>query len=237
MTTASVRVLVVDNELRAQRLLRGTLEPRGYEVLMARTAHAALSAITTLHPDLMLLDPNLPDVDGIDLIVRLRTWSRTPVIVLSMRNAERDKVAALQAGADDYLTKPFGASELVARMQVALRHVARSQPLLGPVVDTGDLAVDVTRNHVTRHGAQVHLTPTEYELLRMLVTSGGQVLTHATLLRAVWGLNSEQGTNKLRVFVNQLRRKIEDDPARPRYVLTEVGVGYRFGEVAGMREA
>ena len=228
MTPTNVRVLVVDDELSIQRLLRAVLETRGYEVLAADTGRQALAVVTTLHPDLILLDLGLPDLDGIEFTARLRAWSQTPIIVLSVRSEEQDKVAALNAGADDYLTKPFSTNELVARMQVALRHAARVQPLLGPVITEGDLAIDLTRSHVTRHGTAIHLTPTEYEILRVLAINAGRVLTHAMILRAVWGPDGQQDASKLRVFINQLRRKIEDDPAEPRYVLTELGIGYRF---------
>jgi two-component system KDP operon response regulator KdpE len=179
-------------------------------------------------PDLILLDLGLPGIDGLEVIRRVRAWSPLPIIVLSVRDREADKVAALNLGADDYLTKPFGSGELLARIQVALRHSAHPADSQGEVLRVGDLLLDLAAHRVTRCGDEVHLTPTEFAILRVLARQRGRVVTPNALLREVWGEHGAPETAKLRVFINQLRRKIEDDPAQPRYVLTEPGVGYRF---------
>jgi two-component system KDP operon response regulator KdpE len=226
MSETGARVLVVDDEPAIRRFLRVSLSAHGYVVFEADNGQAALSAIVADRPDLIILDLGLPDLDGVEVTRLLREWTHIPIIILSVRGQEADKIAALDAGADDYLTKPFGAGELLARMRVALRRAGQSG--LQPVFTSGDLTVDLVRRMVTVAGQEVQLTPTEYDLLRVLVTYAGKVLTHRQLLREVWGLGYEQEMHMLRVNVSNLRRKIEPDPARPRYILTEPGVGYRL---------
>jgi len=226
MSETGARVLVVDDEPAIRRFLRVSLSAHGYAVFEADSGQAALSAVVADRPDLVILDLGLPDLDGIEVTHLLREWTHIPIIILSVRGQEADKVAALDAGADDYLTKPFGAGELLARMRVALRRVSQSG--VQPVFTSGDLTVDLARRVVAVAGQEVQLTPTEYDLLRVLVTHAGKVLTHRQLLREVWGVGYGQEMHMLRVNISNLRRKIEPDPARPRYILTEPGVGYRL---------
>ena len=228
MTDAPL-VLIVEDEPQMRRFLRATLSAHGYRFVEAETAAQALAHATAHNPDIVLLDLGLPDGDGLDVTKKLREWSAAPIVVVSARGQESDKIAALDAGADDYLTKPFGAGELLARMRVALRHAARAagEPE-EPVVTFGDIVVDRTRRRVTRRGAEVHLTPREYRLLLALVKHAGKVLTHQQLLKDVWGPNAVRETHYLRVYMAQLRHKLEDDPARPRHLTTEPGVGYRL---------
>jgi two-component system KDP operon response regulator KdpE len=222
------RILIVDDEPQIRRFLKTTLEVNGYEVALAENGRAALEQITAWRPDVILLDLGLPEIDGLEVTRRVREWSDVPVIVLSVRDREADKVAALNLGADDYLTKPFGTGELLARIRVALRHSTRQLTHQEPVIMAGDLRLDLAKRQVIRAGEEIHLTPTEYEILKALATHAGKVLTHTMLLQKVWGPHHQQDLAKLRVFMNQLRRKIEDDPAQPRYIVTEPGVGYRF---------
>ncbi len=226
MTETGARVLVVDDEPAIRRFLRASLAAHGYAVFEADSGEAALTAVRADRPDLVVLDLGLPDLDGIEVTRLLREWTRIPIIILSVRGQEADKIAALDAGADDYVTKPFGAGELLARMRVALRRAGQSSA--EPVFASDDLKVDLARRLVTVGGRQVELTPTEYDLLRVLVMNAGKVLTHRQLLREVWGLGYEQEMHMLRVNISNLRRKIEPDPTRPRYILTEPGVGYRL---------
>ncbi len=221
------RLVVVDDEPQIRRALRAGLRANGFEVELAATGESALDAVAVHPPEVVILDLGLSDMDGVEVIRQLREWSSVPIIVLSVRNAEPEKVRALDAGADDYLTKPFGMDELVARIRVALRH-ASGQHHDEPVLKFGDLQIDVAHRIVTRAGVELHLTPTEYDLLRELAGNADRVLTHQMLLSRVWGPASADATNYLRVYVNQLRHKIEPDPARPRYLITEPGVGYRF---------
>jgi len=226
MSNSSPRVLVVDDEPPIRRFLRAALAAHGYEVFEARNGQEALSAVTAQRPDLLILDLGLPDMEGLEVTRRLREWSKIPIIILSVREGEADKVATLDAGADDYLTKPFGVGELLARMRVAMR---RTVPAADePAFTTGELKVDLASRMVTVAGQEVQLTPTEYDLLRALVTHAGKVMTHRQLLRQVWGVAYEQETHILRVNISNLRRKIEADPTRPRYIHTEPGVGYRL---------
>ncbi len=220
------RILVVDDEPQIRRALRAALQSEGYSVELAETGQQALDHTAASPPDLVILDLGLPDLDGSDVCAHLRTWTSVPVIVLSVRDAEREKVRALDVGADDYLVKPFGIAELLARIRAALRRVR--EEVGQPVVRHGDLVVDLARHRVRLAEADVRLTPTEYALLACLVANRGRVLTHQMLLNRVWGPEYGGETQYLRVFVSQLRRKIEPDPHRPRYLLTEVGVGYRF---------
>jgi two-component system, OmpR family, KDP operon response regulator KdpE len=226
VSDAGARVLVVDDEPAIRRFLRASLAAHGYAVFEADTGQAALAAVATDRPDLVILDLGLPDLDGIEVARLLREWTRIPIIILSVRGQEGDKIAALDAGADDYVTKPFGMGELLARMRVALRRAAQVE--VGPVFACDDLVVDLPHRLVTAGGRDVQLTPTEYDLLRVLVADAGKVLTHRHLLREVWGRGYEQEMHLLRVNVSNLRRKIEPDPARPRYLQTEPGVGYRL---------
>jgi two-component system KDP operon response regulator KdpE len=224
-------VLIVEDEPQLRRFLRTALGAQGYRLVEAETVHEALIAATTHNPELILLDIGLPDGNGIDLTRRIREWSRVPIIVVSARGKEDDKVAALDAGADDYLTKPFGVNELLARIRVALRHAVSAASATGePVLEIGPLRLDLTRREVLVAGAEVHLTPLEYRLLVLLAQNAGKVLTHRQILKEVWGPGSANETHYLRVFMAQLRRKIEPDPARPRLLLTEPGVGYRMRE-------
>jgi two-component system KDP operon response regulator KdpE len=222
-------VLVVEDEPQLMRFLRVTLSAHGHRVVEATTGAQALVEASTRGPDLVLLDLGLPDVDGIEVTRRIREWSAVPVLVISARGQERDKVEALDAGADDYLTKPFGTEELLARMRVALRHAARVAGGEGEsVFEAGELRVDLAARLVHRRGEEVRLTRTEYRLLAALVQHAGKVMTHRQLLREVWGPGSASETHYLRVYMAQLRHKLEDDPARPRHLLTETGVGYRL---------
>jgi two-component system, OmpR family, KDP operon response regulator KdpE len=223
----SGRILVVDDEPQIGRLLKTSLGARGYEVAVASDGQAALDMAASWRPDLILLDLGLPLLNGLEVCRQIRAWSQVPIIVLTVRDAEQDKVAALDLGADDYLTKPFGTDELLARIRVALRHAAHLS-VTEPVRQFGDLTIDLVRRLVVVRGQEVHLTPREYELLRVLATQAGKVLTHRMLLRAVWGGAYEQDVPTLRVFVTQLRRKIEADSAHPAHILTEPGIGYRF---------
>jgi len=224
-------VLIVEDEPQLRRFLRTALGVQGYRLVEAETAHEGLIAATTHNPELILLDIGLPDGNGIDLTRRIREWSRVPIIVISARGKEDDKVTALDAGADDYLTKPFGVNELLARIRVALRHAQSSAAGPGePVLEIGPLRLDLTRREVLVSGTQIHLTPLEYRLLALLAQNAGKVLTHRQILKEVWGPGSVNETHYLRVFMAQLRRKIEPDPARPRLLLTEPGVGYRMRE-------
>jgi two-component system KDP operon response regulator KdpE len=222
-------VLVVEDEPQLMRFLRATLPAHGYRVLEAATAAQALVHAETRHPDLVLLDLGLPDLDGLEVTRRIRGWSAVPIVVVSARGQEQDKVQALDAGADDYLTKPFGTDELLARMRVALRHAARIGSGQGEAsFESGDLRVDLAARLVYRRGEEVRLTRTEYRLLAALAKYAGKVLTHRQLLVEVWGPGSANETHYLRVYMAQLRHKLEDDPAQPRWLLTETGVGYRL---------
>jgi two-component system KDP operon response regulator KdpE len=226
MTEAGQRVLVVDDENSIRRYLRAALSAQGFAIYEAGNGQDAINGVIANHPDIIILDLGLPDFDGIEVTRRLREWSQTPIIILSVREAENDKIAALDAGADDYLTKPFSTGELMARMRAALRRLT-SKPD-EPILQVGNLQMDVSRRLVTVDESQVSLTPTEYEILRLLLQNAGKVLTHRQLLRQVWGTAYESEMHILRVNISNLRRKIEPDPSRPRYLLTEPGVGYRL---------
>jgi two-component system, OmpR family, KDP operon response regulator KdpE len=221
----SERILVVDDEPQILRAVRTSLQAAGYEVDVAETAAAALTRAAARPPDAMILDLVLPDGNGIEVCRELRRWTTAPVLVLSAVGDEQEKVAALDAGADDYITKPFGVEELLARVRAALRRVDRAAE---PVVDLGGLVVDLERRLVTLDGEPVALTPTEYDLLELFVRNEGKLLTHPTILREVWGPAYDDESHYLHVYVSQLRRKIESDPARPRSLLTVPGLGYRL---------
>ena len=222
------RILVVDDEPAVVRAVGVNLRKHNFQVESASTGEAALSTYARTHPDLVVLDLGLPDIEGLEIIRRLRTRANTPIVVLSVREAEQDKVAALEFGADDYLTKPFGPRELLARIRVALRHAARPSHGLEAVINIGDLSVDLEHRRVTLAEHEVHLTPTEYELLKLFLSNPDKVLTDRMLLEAIWGAAYRQQTHSLHVYVARLRRKIEADPQVPRHLLTEPGVGYRF---------
>ena len=219
------RVLIVDDEPQIRRALRTALAGHGYVVEIAEDGEMALAALAARPPDLVVLDLKIPGVDGFEVLRQTRAWSKVPVIVLSARGEERTKVGALDLGADDYLTKPFGLEELLARVRAILRRAGAPGT---PVITVADLTIDLAHHVVTKAGAEVHLTPTEYVLLRALATNAGKVLTHRQLLEKVWGGHAGVNAQQLRVYVNYLRRKLEDDPARPKLLVTEPGVGYRL---------
>lgn len=225
-------LLIIEDELPIRRFLRATLVQRGYDLTEAGSGAEGLDLAAARPPALVILDLGLPDIDGLEVIRRLRAWLPAPIIVLSARGQERDKVAALDLGADDYLTKPFGVEELAARIRVALRQAERLRRSPGqaedPVFTVGDLRVDLARRRVDVGGAEVHLTPIEFKLLEALVRHAGKVLTHRQLLREVWGPGYAEETHYVRVYMGQLRHKLEAEPARPRYLRTEPGVGYRL---------
>ncbi len=221
-------ILVVDDEPAISRALRTILSRHGFQVELAESGSEAIESFLRHHPDIVVLDLGLPDMDGTEVVRQLRGFSMTPIVVLSVRGAERDKVAALDLGADDYLTKPFGVDELLARIRVALRHAARSSQGTAPVFRTGELEVDLERRLVMVRGKEVHLTPTEYQLLKAFVSHPNKLLTDLMLLREVWGPEYGSEAHYLHVYVARLRKKIEADPQDPRYLITEPGVGYRL---------
>jgi two-component system KDP operon response regulator KdpE len=229
MTVQSPRVLLVEDELPIRKFVGAALAGANYQLDEAATAVQALQHATQLPPDLVILDLGLPDMDGQEVIKKLREWLAAPIIVLSARDQDQEKISALDNGADDYLTKPFSTGELLARVRVALRHANRTGDEAGsPIFEYGDLKVDMATRRIFVSGAEVHLTPNEYKLLTTLIRHSGKVLTHRQLLKEVWGPDQVQETHYLRVFMANLRRKLETDPARPRYLLTEQGVGYRL---------
>lgn len=221
------RILVVDDEPQIQRFLRPALAAAGYEVIEAATGTEALKAMSTAAPDVVILDLGLPDMDGKDVIASIRGWSQIPIIILSARDRESEKIAALDLGADDYIEKPFGIGELTARIRTALRHRIRAETGVA-VMSADGLSIDTVRRIVARDGEPLRLTPKEYDLLVMLARHSGRVVTHRTLLTSVWGPAHGDDLHYLRVFIGQLRQKIEREPAEPRIVRTEPGVGYRF---------
>jgi two-component system, OmpR family, KDP operon response regulator KdpE len=223
------RVLVVDDEPQIRRALGINLRARGYDVDLAPDGDRALDLAARRHPDVVVLDLGLPGTDGVDVIKGLRGWSQVPIVVLSVRDAEGDKVAALDAGADDFVTKPFGVGELTARLRVALRHAAHgAKHDVTGTLRFGEIEVDLERRLVRAEGRDVHLTPIEFRLLGCLAKHAGMVLTHRHLLREVWGPSHVDQSHYLRIYMKQLRHKLEPDPARPRFLLTETGVGYRL---------
>ncbi|MBD8079711.1 winged helix-turn-helix domain-containing protein [Cellulosimicrobium arenosum] len=222
------RVLVVDDDPGLLRAMAITLRVHGWDVTTAATGRAGTDAAVTAHPDVVLLDLGLPDVSGLEVIAAVRGWSRVPIIVLSARQLGDDKIDALDAGADDYVTKPFAMPELMARLRAAVRRSAHEPGEDEPVVEAGDLHVDLARREVSRGGEVVRLTPTEWALLELLVRHRGRVVAREQMLREVWGPAATRDTHYLRVYVAQLRRKLEDDPASPRHLLTAPGMGYRF---------
>lgn len=220
------RILVIDDETPIRRFLKISLEAEGFGYLEAESGQEGLAVAASQRPDLIVLDLGLPDLDGLTILRRIREWSAVPVIILTVKDSETDKVALLDAGADDYLTKPFSVPELIARIRVALRH---AQPQdADAVIRSGDVVIDLAKRSVTKRGAAVKLTATEYALLRLLAKNAGRVVTQPHLLREVWGPHATEQSQYLRVFIAQLRKKLESDPARPRLILTEPAVGYRM---------
>jgi two-component system, OmpR family, KDP operon response regulator KdpE len=223
-----LRVLVVDDDPQILRALRINLSAHGYQVSLAQDGRSALTTVGDVHPDVVVLDLGLPDIDGTDVIAGLRAWTQVPIVVLSARTDAADKVSALDSGADDYVTKPFGMAELLARLRAAIRRAATTTGGGESAVSFGDVEVDLEAKRVRRAGEPVHLTPTEWEMLEMLVRHRGKLVPQREMLRHVWGPRHEDRTNYLRVYLAQLRRKLEADPAHPRHLLTEAGMGYRL---------
>jgi two-component system KDP operon response regulator KdpE len=219
--------LIIDDEVQIRRLLRVVLEDENYQVQEAENGQEGLTKIATRRPDVILLDLGLPDMDGLEVLKRLREWSEAPVLVLSVRDDEQGKVAALDAGADDYVTKPFSTPEILARLRAAQRKTRPTEEV--SIFKHGDLIVDLTAHVVSRAGREINLTATEYALLRLFVRHAGRVLTHRYILREIWGPKSEEHRQYLRVYVTHLRQKIEQDPTKPSLIKTESGIGYRFG--------
>ena len=228
MEEGSFRILIVDDEPDIRRFLLASLKSYKHEVIEAQNGAEALSEVRNAHPDLVILDLGLPDMDGVEVTQRVREWSEIPIIILSVRNREAEKIEALNAGADDYLTKPFGVGELLARIRVIMRRVVNVGT--HPVYQVGDLVIDLDRHEVTRGGVAISLTPTEFELLNILIQNAGKVVTQRQLIHKVWGPGYEDESRLLRVNISHLRRKIEPDPNQPRFILTELGVGYRMGD-------
>jgi two-component system, OmpR family, KDP operon response regulator KdpE len=228
MIQSGNRILIVDDEPEIRRFLRASLKVNQYDVLEAHNGSEAIAAVIAHHPDLMILDLGLPDMDGVEVCREIRGWSQIPIIILSVRDREKDKIDALDAGADDYLTKPFGVGELLARIRVVMRRVTTVEN--GPIYRVGDLFVDLSRHTVTLKDAEIQLTPTEFDLLKVLVMEAGKVITHRQLIHKVWGSAYEDEARLLRVNISNLRRKIEPDLNKPKYIITELGVGYRLKE-------
>ena len=221
-----LRILVVDDEPQIQKLLKVSLGAHGYEIEEALNGEEGVRRAAMLKPDLLIVDLGLPDMDGKQVVAAIRDWSLAPIIVLSARDQEQEKIEALDAGADDYVTKPFSVGELMARIRVSLRRSAA--PEHEPVLQCGDLTVDLVQRRVSVGTREIKLTPTEYELLKILAQYRGRVVTHKQLLKSVWGNNYDEDTHYIRVYIGQLRRKIEENPTQPRYIVTESGIGYRM---------
>ena len=221
-------ILVIDDEPQILRALRTILTEKKFQVTIANRGEEGLTLAAANPPDLVILDLGLPDINGIEVCARLREWTQIPIIILSVKDSERDKVAALDKGADDYLTKPFGIEELLARVRVALRHTTQAQGLKEVIVRAGSLVIDLARHIITRDDEEAKLTATEHKLLAYLAANTGRVLTHQTILTNVWGEAEADHVEYLRVYMRQLRKKLEVDPERPQYILTEPGIGYRF---------
>jgi two-component system KDP operon response regulator KdpE len=228
MIANSVRVLVVDDEPEIQRFLQASLKVHQYDVFAVNSGTRAIEEVARLHPDLVILDLGLPDLDGVEVICRVREWSQVPIIILSVRDSEQDKIKALDAGADDYLTKPFSVGELMARIRVVTRH--QTQTGSEPVLSIGKLCMDLSRHRVTFNDQEIALTHTEFDLLRVLMQNSGKVMTHRQLIYKVWGPGYESESRLLRVNISNLRHKIESDPNQPYFIQTELGVGYRMRE-------
>ncbi|NBJ14899.1 MAG: response regulator [Dehalobacter sp. 4CP] len=220
------RILIIDDEIQIRRFLRVSLTSHGYDVQDTGMGKAGFDKVFTFHPELVILDLGLPDMSGIEVLSRIREWSKVPIIILSVQEQETDKVTALDNGADDYVTKPFGMGELLARMRATLRHATRVEE--EPILRFDDLVIDFSHRQIKVNHREIKLTPTEYELMKSLALNAGKVLTHKYLLRTVWGPEYETSIQYLRVFMGQIRRKIETDPSRPRHIITEPGVGFRL---------
>jgi two-component system KDP operon response regulator KdpE len=225
MTNLQKQILVIDDEIQIRRFLKIALEPHGFNVTEAETGQKGLVAATACRPDLIILDLGLPDIQGMTVLKRLREWYERPIIILSVRNDEESIISALDSGADDYLTKPFGIGELLARMRLATRKASTAAE---PVVSAGDLQVDIASRKVTRAGQELKLTATEFALLTVLIRNIDKVMTHTQILKEIWGPNSSEQVQYIRVYVGHLRQKIEMDPSQPRLIVTEPGIGYRF---------
>lgn len=228
MSTNRIRILVVEDALEIQRLLRTAFESEDFEVLEADSLTKALSRAATFHPDLIVLDLGLPDGDGLTFIDQFRTWSHAPILILSARMNETDKIIALDRGADDYLSKPFSLGELLARVRVQLRRGPKSDSGTSPLFEFGDVTIDFEQRTVVKAGKSVNITPTEYRLLTALTRIPGKMMTQSALMKEVWGPHFKDSTHYLRIYVGHLRRKLEDDPSQPKHLITETGVGYRF---------
>ena len=228
MHTPQQTILIIEDELQIRRFLRSSLSSHGYKLLEAGMGQEGIEQAAQLHPDCVILDLGLPDMEGLEVLRRIRSWSAAPVVILTARGQEQDKITLLDAGADDYLTKPFGVGELLARIRAALRRTTGIPASETPVTVLGDLRIDVVHRQVFRADAEVHLTPIEYKLLVALVRHLGQVVTRRQLLQEVWGPEYTDASHYLRIYMQHLRHKLEADPARPRYLLTEPGVGYRL---------
>jgi two-component system KDP operon response regulator KdpE len=226
--TTDMPVLVIEDEPEIRKFLKAVLTTHDYRPLFAETGRDGLKAIAAFNPEAIILDLGLPDMDGLDVIRSVREWSAIPIIVLSARGQEQDKIAALEGGADDYLTKPFGSGELLARLKVALRHARQSAAAPSAVIESGDLVINLESRRITLLGAEIKLTPKEYKLLTMLARHAGKVVTNKQLLQEVWGKNAQDNSHYLRIYIQHLRQKLGDDPLKPRYIFTETGVGYRF---------
>jgi two-component system, OmpR family, KDP operon response regulator KdpE len=227
MTGSGAKILVIDDEPQIQKLLRVTLQAQGFEIVAASSGEEGILQATMVRPDLIILDLGLPDIPGMEVLHRIREWTQIPIVVLTAKDREEDKITALDSGADDYVTKPFGMGELLARMRVALRHNAKSED--EPILDFGRLVIDLSVRTVELNDEKIKLTPTEYELLKILATNAGRVMTHKQLLQQVWGGHQyDTDSHYLRVYIGHLRKKIEADPARPNFIITEPGIGYRF---------
>ncbi len=227
----SYTIIIIEDEAQIRRFLRTSLTAEGYQVIEAASGKHGLTEAATRKPDMVILDLGLPDMDGVEVVKQLRTWSSVPVVILSARSQESDKISALDAGADDYLVKPFGIGELLARIRVALRHMPTMPEGEAGMFSVGELNVDMIHRKITVSGVEAHLTPIEYRLLTVLIKHAGKVLTHQMLLKEVWGPNYVERAHYLRIYMGNLRHKLEKDPARPRFLLTEVGVGYRLAVV------
>ncbi|MBI3737406.1 response regulator [Candidatus Sumerlaeota bacterium] len=233
MNANRTRILVIEDDPPIRRLLRSSLSTQTYELIESENGAEGMALAASHNPDLILLDLGLPDMDGLDAIKRIREWSPVPIIVISARGQERDKVTALDLGADDYLTKPFGVSELLARIRVSLRrNLQPAADSMEPEVHLGDVMINLEKRNVTRAGKEIHLTPIEFKLMEVLLRHRGKVLTHRQLLQEVWGPSHAGQTHYLRIYVLHLRRKLEEDAARPRWIISEAGVGYRIREEA-----
>lgn len=224
----AIPVLVIEDEVEIQRYLEISLQSHGYKAIIAPDGRIGLQQVVAAHPELVILDLGLPDMDGQDIVRKIREWSQIPIIVLSARGQEHQKIEALESGADDYLTKPFGLGELIARMKVALRHAKRSEDGKIEVFYYRKLKVDTEKRLVTLDERQVHLTPIEYQLLSILVKYAGKVVTYSQLLKEIWGKHSQENNNYLRIHVQHVRQKLKDDPLKPTYIITEPGIGYRL---------